>query len=783
MSTPAGDGLMSGPKESSSRRSLRGNAQGMGVLGVGLAAVAATSSLAIGTVHETTRLIVFVGCAALLAVAIVDRQRRGKHMPLVAPHLALALAVGLTALQLIPLPESWLAALSPSTHELVVAAGTKAARPLTLDIPATLRELAKLSAYLAFFSAAVVYASRAHRRLQILGAVCALGVLVALLGFVQALIDPTRILFLYRPEESWGALVRGTFVNPNHFGALMTVATPCALAVATLAPGVRWAAAFAALVMNVAVVLCLGRYSLATTLFSQVLVLIFLVRGGVLARRQTWVWLIAGVGLVLAGVLAAERLKNTWMATSVDEFRSPTSKLGVWRQSWPLLERFPLTGVGRGAFSFAVNLVGQTSGESRMGSAENFYLQVLFDWGIPAGGVLLLMLAWSLGKGLKGASSDPVRAACAAGLAGLVVHEAFDFSIELPGVALPALACLACMHASRDPQLKDRLGRVRARPWLLMAPALCILVAGIAAASPDAIHSGRALAALARDPSVTPERLIQTAEAMRGWHPADDYIPYVVAARLSSEGHPAAIRWINRAAALNPSNPQPHLLAARLLARMGRRSQSLLEYRTAVAVASDGRTIWPEVVARFPDLEAIRATLPESAKHHRLIIKWLAASGRREWALEVVGELLAREPRDPWALRAMVGLTLDAGDARRAQMYADRLTAVDPSDDAWRMATRARIRAGQLSAAEALLATSSRRDSEDADLDLELARSLIKAGSLERARLRLDGLTRWELTPTVASRLHAVRAELERQAGNRHQAEWELERSRSLARP
>jgi Flp pilus assembly protein TadD len=748
---------------------------------VGLLAVALLAAGAIGTVHETTRLSVFLACALLLALALVARGLSGQRLALTLPHVALAAAATMTLVQLIPLPQGVLRLLSPRAAEVFADAGLVGPQALTLDVPASLDELAKLTAYLAFYGAVTVYAGRAHRRLHVIGAIAAVATLEALLGMLQALIDPTRVLFFYAPNESWPALVRGTFVNPNHFGALMTLGAPCALTLAVVEPRLRWLGAFGAVVTSVGAVLCLGRISLATTLLAEGMALVLLLRSREKHHVPTWVWALAGLGMLAGGLLALDRVEGAWSATSFDEVNVRTSKVGIWREALPLLSEFPMAGVGRGAFAFAVNQVSELGGKVRLPFVENFFLQVLLDWGALAGSGLLLLLAWALKVGLRGIKTDPLMVACGAGVVGLVVHEVFDFAVELPGVALPALALLACMHARRGPDREPPVGTKLRFQWGLMAiPVAVIATAVLGATSPDAVEVGRRLAAASRDRAVSADALIGMGQDLARRHPADDYIPLVVASRLAAEGHADAIRWINRAATLSPANHRPHLLAARFLADRGRRTQALLEYRTAAALAPDGRDVWAEVATRFAGLEALLAATPEPLPFHRMLGKWLRGSGRSREAMTVCERILERDPRHAWAIRSLAEMWLEAGDPAQAMAYLPRLLAIDHGDPARLLEIRTLIRAGRLLEAGRRLDGRGGRSLEDADLEFSLAEALVEAGDLVGARARLEALGAWQISTEGEARLHAVRAELEQRAGNRHQADLELERSRRL---
>src|SRR5206468_9135700 len=116
----------------------------------------------------------------------------------------------------------------------------------------TALELAKLAAYCAFYVAAVGYGTRHHRRLRIVAAIAAVSAVVAAIGLIQVAAGTGKILFFYVPLRDFGAsVVRGTFVNPNHFGALLLLGAPCALVIALQEPRLRIPAGIAVVLCNV----------------------------------------------------------------------------------------------------------------------------------------------------------------------------------------------------------------------------------------------------------------------------------------------------------------------------------------------------------------------------------------------------------------------------------------------------------------------------------------------------------------------------------------------------
>jgi hypothetical protein len=756
--------------------------------GLGIAGVMTAAPLAIGTVHPVTRAVVFLGCAAVLAIVLVQRHLDGKRLVISPPFMGLALAVVLAIAQLVPLPRAIVALLSPHAHELFeTALGPYRVHALSLDPWATAEEVTKLAAYLAFFVAVAAFASQHQRRTRIIKIVAAVATLVAAVGFVQAIAGTDSILFFYKPARQFGAIVRGTFVNPNHFGALLTLGAPCALLLALNRP--RWPllAWIPVAVINVAAVLTMTRASTLSVLLAQGIAL-GLLRAGQrrVVEGREWRWGLAAGAVVAVSVgvaiLGVDYVRNAWSKNLLAELGDPESKFQAWRHALRLVHDYPLTGVGRGAFVEAFTLVSPVAGRTRFLFLENGGLQTVVDFGIPGALLLAGLLGWTAVASWRRLARDRILIAPFAALVGLAVHDLVDFSVELPGVGLVAVALLATLHGTRDSGDETEGRRVVVRRGFLLFPAaLAALALGTALFVRRADASGAVLARTARDPRHSAGEVLAQGERLRRRHPADYYIPLVVAARLAHERHPDSIRWINASLRLNPAEAAPHQLAAGLLAQAGRKAQALLEYRCAVASAVDPGAVWTEAARRYPRLDDLIAATPDDSRHLARLADWLVGARRKGDAISVQRRLLERDPRDVRALQALVGLDIDAGDGAAAVQHVRALAALDDSPSTRRLKARTLILSGDLAAAGVILDAGIDLTPETFDLELALADALSRRDKPADARLRLDHAAQvWSADEPLRPRLHEVRAIIERRAGNEHQAQWELDRRKDL---
>ena len=145
---------------------------------------------------------------------------------------ALAWAIGLLVayplLQLIPLPGDWWAALpghAPYANVLDIVGEPSAPRPLSIHPAATEYAWLALLPCIAIFAAVQAFGRQRLRRLAVFFAlVCATE---ALLGILQAGAPPGSVLHFGNRYSDFAAT--GTYVNKNHFAALMAMALPIML--------------------------------------------------------------------------------------------------------------------------------------------------------------------------------------------------------------------------------------------------------------------------------------------------------------------------------------------------------------------------------------------------------------------------------------------------------------------------------------------------------------------------------------------------------------------------
>ncbi|MEM9861389.1 MAG: O-antigen ligase family protein [Myxococcota bacterium] len=239
--------------------------------------------------------------------------------------------------------------------------------------------------------------------------------------------------------------------------------------------------------------------------------------------------------------------------------RGDYSKLDLISRSFALSLERPLVGVGRGGFEAAFARAGESG--VRFTHAENLVAQWTSEWGWPFALLALATLVLWLVRGY--ACSPRVEVSVAMGaLLALLVHEQFDFALELLGVlSVAAFVMGAVGSGSRSPTAERSW-----RPFAvgaLAAVGLAALGFWASAERTEARLDGRDLEGALRRELIL--------------HPVLPQVSLAVALRLRDEGDGRAMRFLNHTMALAPAWSSPHASAAYLLASRASYGQGLLE--------------------------------------------------------------------------------------------------------------------------------------------------------------------------------------------------------------
>ncbi|MGV8074876.1 MAG: O-antigen ligase family protein [Syntrophobacteraceae bacterium] len=317
-------------------------------------------------------------------------------------------------LQVLPLPDSWLAFLSP--HRLMwIKRAEEATQLHTALTSLSYLPLATLIGWF-FWIALAVYALMLHtmlRREKDLGWLfgilfCFVG-LEAFYGLLQVFIPSLGLPFAHGNSFlAQSGYARGTFVNRNHFAAFLGMTWPILLMyVISLARKtdrigslsftekerfgqVRQKQIFMTLILGIvllALVFSLSRGGIIGALISlTILVAVGGIRKGSMSAFVAVCWMIM---LAYGSLIGFDQILERFDLMEKDA----PSRFKIWEDTANMIKDHPLTGTGLGSYRTAIRLYqSHLSDQYDIGEAHNDYLQLTAELGFPAAGGTILLV-------------------------------------------------------------------------------------------------------------------------------------------------------------------------------------------------------------------------------------------------------------------------------------------------------------------------------------------------------------------------------------------------------
>lgn len=619
--------------------------------------------------------------ALALATAATQVQSRRAFAHIMPLAVLLAAQAILTAIQLVPLPAAVVAVLAPTKLELVhgnaaaLGHGPPGWLALSYDPPATAVELAKLCGYIAFAIAAMRIAERRSGRRFLAALVAGAGVAMAACALIHTGLGIERVFGLYRPTPGASPLI-APLINANHLAGFLAAAAPLIAAmVLTTARWQRLAWLAGGALVIVTVLLTESRGGALVLLAGAIITAAFLLaqrrpralrdmhaRGGARLSLAVAVsmGIVAACTVVVIVALYGGGVGGELAGTSTAELGDPNAKPGVWRRGLELAGESPWTGVGRGGFEAAFTRY-HHSGVKTYSHVENQYLQALIDWGVPGAALIAFLAVWTGLSLLRRRRAGPLEVGALGALLTLLLHNAADFNLELPGVAFAAIAAAGILAA---PALETLPAAARHKRMLQRAAALALGTAALLLAmlpySRSAGTDGRALAVMVA--GAEPQEAIAEGRRLMARHPVDYLIAGLTAQAYFRQRDPRAVSVMNRALTLNPRHPGLHVLAARMLLVAGKRDQALIELELALRYTLDPGPVLADLVRFFPDPDDAARGIPIAAERLPVMTNRLITMQRPDIALAHARRALAADERSPELLQTVSILALERGE-------------------------------------------------------------------------------------------------------------------------
>jgi hypothetical protein len=412
-----------------------------------------------------------------------------------------------------------------------------------------------------------------------------IGSLLALYAVAQYLSQSDSVLWLTRPVQ-YLHRAGSTFVNPNHFAAMMVALMPLALAQTFLSRTkgpIRVFHGYAASMMAAGLAVSMSRGGwLAGGIALLVFFLWLLIR-----RRQMRIPALAGLAVTVIGASlflvfsskAQQRIEGiTAVGTADSGNRTP-----LWKPAIAMLKEHPWTGVGPGHYDIRFPQYRDHTIQVSPGYAHNEYLNTLADYGL-IGGIICALGVVSLVGGImlsrkyvergpgdlgdKGSNRTAFFLGSSIGMGGVAVHSAGDFLLHVPVIGL--LVAVVCALLASTARFASERWWLSLAWWsrILVTVAIAAALTFLAPITFQGFREGHAINKAAKAGSVTP-RLLEDLKAAAALAPDNPRTAYEIGEnlrRLSFQGDAQwreqaleAVDWLQKAASINRFDPLNHL--------------------------------------------------------------------------------------------------------------------------------------------------------------------------------------------------------------------------------
>jgi O-antigen ligase len=322
---------------------------------------------------------------------------------------------------------------------------------------------APLAAMLSLMCGFIVCADR-YRARRLFQVVAWSGVVYAVYGIVAHVTDPAMLL--WREKQAYLTSVTGTFINRNT--AAVYFGTCAIIWLLLLAEGIRqrlpagpidWKALPRRLLSNpprkiivafAALFVCLAAMFMTSSRAGVVLSLMALILAFTMYfHRDLPSWSGRVTALIASGAVALVLLQFLGAGTSDRLDRQGLADGGrfeTYRATWRMIADHPWFGTGQGTFawSYPAYRSPNVSAWGVWDRAHSTLLEIAADVGLPLAG--LVGVGWVivfvvLVRGVRVRRRDLIVPAGGLSVAILAVsHSLIDFSLQIPGYAVPALA-------------------------------------------------------------------------------------------------------------------------------------------------------------------------------------------------------------------------------------------------------------------------------------------------------------------------------------------------------
>jgi O-antigen ligase len=422
--------------------------------------------------------------------------------------------------------------------------------------------------------------------------------------------------------EIYAGRASGTYISPNNLAGLLAILLPLTLAyllVGKVNIVVRILLGYAALAMGAGLAVTFSRGGYAAAAAGIFFLLCILLGHGNhrLKAALLLVVLLAGGGFFVSHYLSKtvgymRRVRDADTGALIISDASTGSRLEMWGAAARMWRDNPWLGVGPAHYDYRFREYRPEVVQARPDRVHNDYLNLLADWGVVGGvivltgmGVFIFWLAktWphvrreenAFGNSQSNRFAFFLGGLC--GLAALAVHSAMDFNLHIPANALAGVTLLALVTSNVRYATESYWFRARRPLKIALTVVLAVLTAGLAWSEWRGAGEAFWLARAERQPYFSPERAVALQKAF-AFEPKNFQTAYDIGECYRTQSLDGgdnfadlahkALTWYGRASQLNPHDAYSFLRTGMCLDWLGEFQKSPPFYSAAEARDPNG---------------------------------------------------------------------------------------------------------------------------------------------------------------------------------------------------
>lgn len=606
------------------------------------------------------------------------KWRRGHRIRVPYVGIGLLLLAVFTLLQAIHLGE-WLHWISPKAASLRDYLAPEASMSISYEQGATIREATKLLLYFLVIGCAFMTA-RTRGSLPVLQAVALSGAVSIVAAFAQNLSGVNASWYVAGDDRPTYALTT-TFQNPNHSAAFCVLVGCVAYGVFldTRRKNRRIAFIVAASIFFCAALVEPSKGGILSFFIAVVWLYILSGKSYIhhfLDLRYRFVMLLT---ILVVFVVRLEEIR--------DEFglsENGVNRLGLY-EKWAAMkdsiqmswEHF-FVGIGRGSYVSIYPHYQTSELQLVFTFPENIIAQYVSEWGVLVGSTAVLGMIWAVYARYK--KTDKASEKCAlVGVSVVILHDLFDFGLEIPGIAILVAVIIGASTPRRDMSYTVPLNNF----FVIILPIFGVFLSAFSCYLGDFHQDLRWFREQSNE--VLQGGVVSKDEAYERLekHPVNAIL-HTQMGYLLENNTPldvrGAMRQANRALLLGPTYADAYLLTSRLLLKNGHRAQGFRMLSRAW-ILSNRRTDITSMISYFePSGEELLLVLPRSnqeknvpsLKEGAFLAARLLSRGQRVLTQRLLSGLDVKEKVQPEVFFKLCRLSLLAGLPGEAFRFSSR---------------------------------------------------------------------------------------------------------------